>query len=320
MISSRFRLRLFMVLLVVLLCAGVVRVSAQMSGLQSQEQSLLYQGVARTFRVYVPDSVNRAKPAPLVFIFHGGGGTGNQAEFTYGMDAVASKYKFIAVYPDGLNRHWNDGRPNANPGVDDVGFVRQMIDVLSAQNRIDKKAVFACGISNGAIFSNHLGLSLSNKIRGIGSVAGDIAAADSITPKSPVSVLLIHGINDSFVPIDGGTVVGPAGGVVLSHDATKRAWQKFDGGAVGNAAVTTIPASGSAIIGNRPVSIPTPATVSTVSTKSGCKVVGVVIKNGGHTWPGHPNPSLFGADGVTPMNVDASEMIGKFFSDIANKK
>ena len=57
-----------------------------------------------------------------------------------------------------------------------------------------------------------------------------------------------------------------------------------------------------------------PAVMRQVETRSGAQVESVVVEHGGHTWPGRPTPILMGIDGFTAMNIDAGEMIGRFFA------
>lgn len=237
------------------------------------------------------------------------------------MDGVARANKFIVVYPDGLNKQWNDGRPTANPQIDDVGFVQAIIDTLKTQMKIDDRFIFSSGMSNGAMFSHHLGLHLSRSIRAIGTVAGEITVGDeNVKPEKPVSVLTIHGTDDELVPINGGFVVGPKGGRVTSQNDTFKKWQGYNGGASGPAKVSVIRPTKYSLQGTTPVPIQTPATVTTVKTKNGSVCTKVTVQNAGHTWPGHVTPGLTGKDGITAMNFDATEMIGKFFMDIVGGK
>jgi|AGTN01.1.fsa_nt_gi Poly(3-hydroxybutyrate) depolymerase len=289
--------------------------------LPSEQQTILFQGMERTFQVYSPPTVDRTKPSPLVFLFHGGGGSGSQAEFTYKMDECARSKKFIVVYPDGLHKQWNDGRPTANPRIDDVGFVQAIIDTLKTQMKIDERFIFSSGMSNGAMFSHHLGLHLSQSIKAIGTVAGEITVGDeNVKPTKPVSVLSIHGTDDELVPINGGFVVSPKGGRVTSQNDTFKKWQSYNGGASGSAKISVIPPTKYSLQGTTFVPIQTPATVTTVKTKSGSTCTRVTVQNAGHTWAGHVTPGLTGKDGITAINFDATEMISQFFMDIVNGK
>jgi polyhydroxybutyrate depolymerase len=67
-------------------------------------------GGARTYVLHVPAGRDPSKPVPLVLAFHGGGGRGRGMAALTGLDAPADRDGFIVVYPDGINRRWNDGR------------------------------------------------------------------------------------------------------------------------------------------------------------------------------------------------------------------
>jgi hypothetical protein len=47
---------------------------------ESGDQSVEVGGMERTYRLYVPPAYQKGKPAPLVFVFHGGGGDIDKAE------------------------------------------------------------------------------------------------------------------------------------------------------------------------------------------------------------------------------------------------
>ena len=75
--------------------------------------SIVFDGIERTYHLYIPDSYSPGKPVPLLIVLHGGGGTGRDMEFKTtheGFDRLADKENFIVVYPDASKRHWNDGR------------------------------------------------------------------------------------------------------------------------------------------------------------------------------------------------------------------
>jgi polyhydroxybutyrate depolymerase len=68
---------------------------------------------------------------PLVLVFHGGNGRGRSVQRNSGFNDLADQKGFFVAYPDGIDRHWNDGRLDTdNPDVDDVGFVAALIDHL----------------------------------------------------------------------------------------------------------------------------------------------------------------------------------------------
>ena len=96
--------------------------SDQVEGTQIQGQ-LFHDGLKRTYLLYVPATLDQSKAAPLVMVFHGGFGSGSRIARHIGMNRVADREKFLVVYPDGVDRHWNDGRSTTASGADDVSFV-----------------------------------------------------------------------------------------------------------------------------------------------------------------------------------------------------
>jgi polyhydroxybutyrate depolymerase len=124
------------------------------------------------------------------------------------MRSVADTAGFIAVYPqaavdpnDGSNA-WLHKAPTSH---DDVFFIEAIIDTLSNDYFIDNNRVYACGYSEGGIFSYELACRLNNRIAAISSVSGSMmvdAFRDSYynlgfcSPVHPTAILLIPGTND----------------------------------------------------------------------------------------------------------------------------
>lgn len=129
---------------------------------------------------------------------------------THNQDETAEANNFIVVYPDAWRvstlTSWNGGaccNPSANLGVDDVGFVSALLDHLEASLCIDTSAVFAAGMSNGAIMSYRLACELSHRLAAIAPVEG-VLEFSPCTPSRPVPVLAVHGLADLNIPFEGG--------------------------------------------------------------------------------------------------------------------
>jgi polyhydroxybutyrate depolymerase len=85
--------------------------------------------------------------------------------------------------------------------------LRVWLDRLARQYALDPRRVFATGISNGGLFSYVLACRLSGRIAAAAPVA---ATLDSdCSPRRPVSILHVHGLDDENIPYDGGD--GPRG-------------------------------------------------------------------------------------------------------------
>ena len=122
---------LFAALLVVAGCAASGSASPPDFLAGSTAHSLSFGGLDRGYRLHIPDGVS--SPAPLVVMLHGGFGSAQQAETTYGWDELADDAKFVVAYPDGVGRAWNVngccGRP-ARQNIDDVGFISAVVGVI----------------------------------------------------------------------------------------------------------------------------------------------------------------------------------------------
>jgi polyhydroxybutyrate depolymerase len=256
---------------VTVLALGASAATAASSGTVTRGSAQV-DGQTRTYRVFVP--TRPKKPTPLVLVLHGGFGTGARVASQTGFDAEAEKRGFIAVYPDGLGRAWNAGPCCGAPSrlnVNDVGFVAKLLDRLGRQHSIDRKRIYATGISNGGLFSYRLACQLSGRIAAAAPVAATLVS--DCAPTRPVSILHVHGLDDENIPFGGGQ--GTRGVVDLEwppvRDGIER-WRTLDGCPTGTR--TTV--SGAV------------TTSSWTSCRNGTDVRLVTIAGVGHTWAKAP--------------------------------
>ena len=120
---------------------------------------------------------------PLVVVLHGGGGNAENIEEVTGFSEKADEEGFIVVYPDGsgrLDRYlltWNAGfccGYALENNIDDVGFIRALIEYLQEKYAINRNMIYVTGISNGGMMSYRLGAELSDIVAAIAPVAGSI--------------------------------------------------------------------------------------------------------------------------------------------------
>lgn len=196
-------LKYFSLGITLLLAAGV---SAQ----KNIDGHFMVNNTKREYIVHLPPGYSKEKSFPLVLVFHGGGGNSKQMQRHLEMDDVADKEQFITVYPNGLNKNWNDGREVKESIIanDDVQFIGQLLDSLQKDYAVDMQRVFSTGISNGGFFSIYLSLKLSSRLRAIAPVCASIPEKifSSFSPTYPVSVMFINGTEDPLVPYTGGDV------------------------------------------------------------------------------------------------------------------
>lgn len=178
----------------------------------SSEHRLTADGHDRSYRLYVP--AHLSAPAPLVVMLHGGYGSAQQAEASYGWDRIADEHGVVILYPDGDGRAWNAGggccgQP-ARDGTDDVAFIAAAVADVQKRVSIDAGAVFAAGMSNGAMMAYRLACE-TTLFAAIGPVSGTMPVGLECTTPAPISVMAVHGVDDSRVLYDGGaSTVGTA--------------------------------------------------------------------------------------------------------------
>ncbi|RYY44026.1 MAG: polyhydroxybutyrate depolymerase [Sphingomonadales bacterium] len=166
-------------------------------------------------------------PAPLVWLFHGSGGSGEQVLKNAKLAETADREGFIVAAPDGgipvdKGFVWNiPGVPTVTgkiPGpddADDVAFVAAASDWLAAQHCVDPERVYATGISGGGRMSSWLACVAARRFAAIAPVVG-LRAGNPLTtnprlpdpatckPAAPMPVLAFAGDADATNPIQGG--------------------------------------------------------------------------------------------------------------------
>ena len=245
--------------------------------------NLTIDGNARSFIVYLPTAFNNAGKMPLIFAIHGGSGTPEGMIKIANFKPIAERDKVVLVYPTGIQKNWNDGRPTTpnQLGINDVRFFNQLCDYMIANYSVDGTKIYATGISNGGFMSSRLGCELSNRIAAIAVDAATIEAttiAPNCNPGRPVPAVYIHGTADPLVPFTGGqmTAGGTAGGTILSHFQAIDKWVSING-CNSTPTITDLPD-----ISNDGTTIK--QRVYSGGTNSS-EVVSYVVLNGGHTWP-----------------------------------
>lgn len=148
----------------------------------------------------------------MVIVLHGGGGNAENAVRMTGFDRIASRDRFIAVYPNGTGGRagrlltWNAGHCCAaamENHIDDVGFINAIVNTMIAAGRADASRVYVTGMSNGGMMAHRLGRELSAKIAAIAPVVGAVFG-DEGPPVAPMPAFIVVGADDEVVPPAGG--------------------------------------------------------------------------------------------------------------------
>jgi polyhydroxybutyrate depolymerase len=137
-------------------------------------------------------------PLPVVFVFHGAGGSGAEIREELTVEPAADGGA-IFVYPNAAAGTW-DIR-STSP---DYRMVNNVLGRLSNEYCIDGQKVFLAGFSAGAVFALYVGCNAAPVFRAVGSVAGTVFRFDRRCCTGPISAVLVHGDADSAIPLDQG--------------------------------------------------------------------------------------------------------------------
>lgn len=296
--------------------AAIACVAALANGLDSPAEAagtvdktirLTVDGQVRTATVHAPNPLPDLWKVPLVVAFHGRLGDGDAQQKLSHFNQIADAGGFIAVYPDGYKRSWNDGRkdtPSNRDGVRDVKFVRMLLDQLEKDYPVDTRRVYALGMSNGGFFAQRLGCVMAGRFAAIATVASVLpkTMAKRCKPVRPMPVLMIMGTEDPLVPYKGG---GFGEAMLLSAKATAKLWRDLAG--------CGKPTS-RRLRDRDPKDHTAVRLLNANKCKRGSAVKLYSVHGGGHTWPGGqqylPEPTI----GRTSRDFDASRTIWTFFS------
>jgi len=194
---------------------------------QREVVSLEIDGLTRRYVLYRPDDVIKSgERMPVVFMLDGRGGTPWTAIKSTGWSAKADKEKFIMVYPEATRvdpsgplhfltnpQMWNaglGGTDTERPQVDDLKFLRALLDDVARHARIDESRRYMTGFSNGAAMTYRFALTYPGSLAAIAPVAGHCRLRDEILP-GPLPMISLFGRLDPLSPYDGGPVNLPWG-------------------------------------------------------------------------------------------------------------
>ena len=140
----------------------------------ADEIDFTYDGWDRECYLYKPSCIpdnpgDDFEPVPLVFMFHGFGGEG---EDNYDFTSIAEDSCFMVAFPSGMYNTWNLG-PEA-PGshdIDDISYIEALVDTIYNYYPLDTNRIYGTGHSAGGGFTNHLACA-SDEFTAMGSAAG----------------------------------------------------------------------------------------------------------------------------------------------------
>lgn len=190
---------------------GFEKFEAKVPGGYAEDGSDLYN---REWYVYVPESVSEDKAAPVVFVYHGAGGTGDEIAGRTGWNKIADEYGCILVCPTGshtlsirnvsdmttnelFRAMWNTG--DATEGrPDDKVFIRWLYNWMCENYNIDTGRVYATGQSSGGAMTIACAGYLSDIFTACGAVSATSSSVDSYVAAQNIPLLVATGTKDPY--------------------------------------------------------------------------------------------------------------------------
>jgi len=272
----------------------------------------------RTYEYYIPSSYDGSEAVPLLFSFHGLGSNGDDQRDLTRFDELAEQEGFIAVFPNatvldpddypeaqlpplpGAEIQWNLGAGSLQyyAGIDDVGFVADMLNWFETSYNIDASRIYSTGMSDGALFSYLLAFNLTGTFAAIGPVCAPMPWGFGNLTTNPITVILTHGTADPILSYYG--YGGSGGNVTYSVDQTIAYWCGVDN--ISTEPVETVwgPTSRDSTVVHRYVYS---------GGTDGTEVILFKVEGGGHTWPGGVLYSAY--VGAVTTHIDGSALIWK---------
>lgn len=267
-----------------------------------------HDGLDRRFIMHVPVGLVASKRAPLLLVFHGSASDGAWTQTYTGIDEPADQAGFIVAYPNAApvgSMTWAIDANTApdRDGIDDLGFVERVIELVVGEMNIDEDRIYAAGFSNGALFTHRVGCVLGKHFAGIASVAGTMLTKVSgyCDPGGPMKGMFFHGTNDGTMGWNG---TDNEVFQMLSAEGTAARWAQLMSCA-SNPEVTAMP------------DVVADSTTVERRTFTGCvsggETVFYAVLGGGHVWPG--SDMDLPLSGCTTRDIRASDLIIEFFSE-----
>jgi polyhydroxybutyrate depolymerase len=210
-------------------------------------------------------------------------------------------------YPGGQQPSGRDSDDDKRPlPADDVAFISQMLDQVSAKQSVDPARIYAAGLSEGGFMSLRLGCALGDRLAAVAAVSAAMPKTMTCLPPRPVAVVMINGTSDPIVHYGGGTERN-LNLEILSVEESAKAWARIDH------------------CSEKPEHSKAPSskggTEAKVDTYTGCRegaeVVSYSLKGTGNTWPGGMQYEPAEQIGKTSEDFNANENLWAF---LASKK
>ncbi|MGE4488700.1 MAG: PHB depolymerase family esterase [Kiritimatiellales bacterium] len=181
---------------------GIFLLAGALCAAELQPREWMIDGVKREALIYVPQTTNSI---PLVFVFHGHGGTMQRMARSFHIHDLWPEAAVVYMQglptpgiltdPEGKKNGWN--AQSMGPDNRDLKFFDTVLRSLEKEYRIDSNRVYCTGHSNGGGFTYLLWAARGNVFAAVAPSAA--ASAKVISKLEPKPVLHLAGENDPLV-------------------------------------------------------------------------------------------------------------------------
>lgn len=194
------------------LCGLLDAPARAQSGWRTVTESIQVGSETRTYLMDLPPvGASPTGRRPTIIALHAAGQTSEGLKDYLGLAPAAHREGYVTIYPQGIGRVWNDGRPAAmrlkavlTPG-DDVPFLVALAQKLVQQGIADPARLYLLGISNGGFMVERMACEFSDLFAAF-SVAMATAPAnyrEECHPSRPVPIMFVHGTADGVIAWNG---------------------------------------------------------------------------------------------------------------------
>ncbi len=266
--------------------------------------------LARNYTVYVPPSYDPTQPTAVVIALHGRPDTGAGFAYLLDLNRVARIENFIAVYPDGINQGWNytlDYPGYGDNEIDDVGFLRTLVNDLALDLNVDTQRVYLMGFSNGGFMTQAMACKAYDQFAAFAIIGATAFPGFEVfcTETAAIPLLFIHGTLDASIPWEGLRQRGQW--VTYPVSESLGFWAVHNACDPNQVDFTDLPPAGNS-----------PGTSVRIYEFKGCadevNIIFYEIDGGGHNIPGVPGRLDAERFGAVNMDIDAPSVIWEFLS------
>jgi polyhydroxybutyrate depolymerase len=184
--------------------------------------------------ILIPSGYDPDTPTPLLILLHGYTSSGAETEAALQFAPEADARGMLYAFPDGTvdsvgNRFWNATDACCNffgSAVDDVAYLRSLIQAIGVELNVDPSRVFIAGHSNGGFMAYRFACDQADVVAAVVSVAGaTFENPADCAPSRPVRTLQIHGTADGTIDYNGGFTVATYPGAI----ETTETWATYNG-------------------------------------------------------------------------------------------